>query len=175
MEGELLATLATVGAACLAGLHVYRSSRTPIVRAPHRWNPEAEATPTIERIARGPVLRQAVLLACEMARSDGDVDATEREAIRQFLLERVDDADETFAERMCAEGLGGSSRDDAVDAAISTIRAVGSPPLRRMVLELLLFVAHADGKIHPNEIRFMARVGNGIGLQPSAVERILQP
>lgn len=174
MEGQLFATLATVAAACLAGLHVYQTNRIPMVRAPHGWNPESEATPTIERVARGPVLSQAVLLACEMARTDGDIDATEREAIRTFLLERVQDADESFAERVCAEGLSGSSREDAVDAAISTIRAVGSAPLRRMVLELLLYVAHADGKIHPNEARFMIRVGMGIGLQPQAVDRMLR-
>ena len=173
MESQLLVTIATLGAACLVGVHVYRG-RTPMVRAPHGWLPDTAATPTIERVARGPVLTQAVLLACEMARSDGQVQDTERDAIRSFLLTRVKGADPAFAERVCAQGLVGTAREDAVDAAISTIRAVGSGPLRRMVVELLLHVAHADGHIHPKERSFMNRVGKGIGLHEAAVDKLLE-
>ncbi len=126
-----------------------------------------------ERVARDAVMAQAVLLAVEMACADGQVDDEERGAIRQFILDHVTGADDDFAERAIREGFAAQRNTAAVDAAIATVRAVGSEEQRVLILELLVHVAQADGIIHHAERAFMERVGERMGLDLDDVERMI--
>lgn len=126
-----------------------------------------------ERVARESVMIQAVLLAVEMARADGEVPDSERETIRQFILNNVTGADEEFADNAIAKGFDATRNTAAVDSAIATVRAVGSEEQRVLILELLVHVAQADGVIHHAERAFMERIGERMGLGPEEVARLI--
>jgi len=126
-----------------------------------------------ERVARDAVMAQAVLLAVEMACADGEVDDGETAAIRQFILTHVNGADDAFADKAIREGFAAQRNTAAVDSAIATVRAVGSEEQRALILELLVHVAQADGRIHKAEREFMGRVGLQMGLAAADVERMI--
>jgi len=126
-----------------------------------------------ERVARDAVMAQAVLLAVEMACADGEVDDSERAAIRQFIIENVTGADAEFADKAIRKGFDAQRNTAAVDSAIATVRAVGSEEQRVLILELLVHVAQADGVIHHAERAFMERVGERMGLETAEVERMI--
>jgi len=126
-----------------------------------------------ERVARESIMAQAVLLAVEMACADGDVDDEETAAIRQFILAQVTGADDDFADKALRDGFAAQRNTAAVDAAIETVRAVGSEEQRLLILGLLVHVAQADGRIHDAERKFMARVGQRMGLAMADVERMI--
>ena len=142
-------------------------SITPVGAGPRNKAPE--------RVARGPILTQAVVLAVEMARADGQVDGTETEAIRAFILNNVTSADSRFAEMVVSAGLECTRQETTIEAAIDTIRAFGSSEQQMLIVELLVSVAQADGLIHPGEKEFIARVGVGLGIDESIVVGLLEP
>ncbi|MBT3222929.1 MAG: TerB family tellurite resistance protein [Proteobacteria bacterium] len=127
-----------------------------------------------ERVARGPILTQAVLVAVEMARADGQVDPEEKDAIRSFILNNVTDADDAFVELVMKEGFGREHTKEEVEKAIETIRAVGSEEQRRLIVQLLAHVAGVDGRISPEEEAFMEQVGGKFGLSSDAVKHLLK-
>jgi uncharacterized tellurite resistance protein B-like protein len=174
-----LAVLVAIG----AGVAVWRragSEPEPPEPPPSQWK-GGKITPMMagarnkapERVSRDAIMAQAVLLAAEMATSDGKVEDDEKDAIRQFILDNVTDADEAFAETAMRKGFDAQRNTAAVDAAIATIRAVGSAEQRVLILELLVHVAQADGVIHHAERAFMERVGERMGLDTDEVERMI--
>jgi len=160
---------------------VWRKWHEPPDAPPSRWQGGDAVTPNLrgpadsirERVARGPALTQAVLLAVEMARADGHVADEETEAIRQFILRNVTGADDAFADRVLRGGLGTSPGHDAVQDAIETIRAISSEEQLRLVLQLLVHVAQADGTVRPTEAAFMQQVGTRLGLGDGEVDEML--
>jgi len=57
-----------------------------------------------ERVARGVVLTQAVLLAVEMARADDEIDPSEEDAIRDFVRNHVPEAVSPSGRTPCLGG-----------------------------------------------------------------------
>ena len=168
--------------AILAGLVFLIRERTAFEDPPSkRWQHD-RITPlalgprnrVAERVARGPVLTQAVLVAVEMARADGHMDPEEKDAIRAFILNNVTNADDGFADSVMKEGLAREHSKEEVEKAIETIRAVGSEEQRRLIVQLLAHVAGVDGRISPEEEAFMEQVGGKFGLSSEAVKHLLK-
>ena len=176
----LLLVIVTLGV--VAGLILYFRSEPAPLGEPERdgWT-DGRITPlamgprnrVAERVARGPVLTQAVMVAVQMARADGHVSTAEEDAIRSFIVDHVTDADSDFAKRVMEEGFHRLHSEAEVDEAVDTIRAVASEEQRRLIIQLLAHVACVDGSIDEGERRFMERVGNRMGLSPSSVEHLL--
>lgn len=173
--------LAVVAVLVAAGVvFVVRAQPKPIEPPPRGWKgdkitpaglgPRSKAP---ERVARSVVLVEAVLLAVEMARADGDIDPTESDAIRDFIRNHVPEADEALATRVLDEGLGRKATPAKVTAAIETLRAVASEEQRELVLELFVHVARADGRLDEGEIAFMEQIGGELGLQAQAVKGLI--
>ena len=63
-----------------------------------------------------------------------------------------------------------------LDAAIDALRAISSTEQRQVLVELLVHVAQADGVVKPEELAFMQRIGNALGLSEADVRaRIALP
>lgn len=123
-----------------------------------------------ERVAQTTVLTQGVVLACEMARADGEVDETERRSIRNFIMKNVGNADKEYAAAVMREGLeGAGSGEEAVKQAIGTLHGVASHEQRELIMRLLVHVAQADGVIHAGEMAFMESVCSSLGLEANQV------
>jgi uncharacterized tellurite resistance protein B-like protein len=158
-----------------------RSEPTPVVLPKRTEWKDATLTPAgaaprnkaTERVARGVVLTQAVLLAVEMARADEEIDPAEEEAIRDFVKNHVPEADASEVTRALAEGLASKPTPDAVQAAIETLRNVASEEQRRLVLQLFVHVAQADGKVRDGEVAFMERIGVALGLEAGEVHALV--
>jgi DnaJ like chaperone protein len=110
-----------------------------------------------------------VALAAKMAKADGVAVRVEKEAFERFLetppgeilnvrrlydLAKEDAAGyETYAER-----IGNLLRDES--------------GLKRSVLECLIYIACADGVLHPEEDAFLATVAGKFGYSPAEYRRI---
>jgi uncharacterized tellurite resistance protein B-like protein len=127
-----------------------------------------------ERVARGPVLSQAVLVAVGMARADGHILDEEENAIRMFILNHVTDADNAFADQVMRDGLSRDHTDHETEEAVDTIRAVASEEQRRLIIQLLAHVASVDGNIDEAERVYMRKIGKRLGLSQPAVDHLLK-
>ncbi len=177
--------LVAVGIVVIIGgvvvLALRRNAKAPSA-PPGNWKTDA-ITPAgaeprgrvLERVSRQGVLTQGVVVACEMAHADGAFDDSEASTIRAFILSHVPGADDAFADRILRDALAERISEDSLDSAIETIRALGSKEQHRMIVELLVEVAHADGTVHDGEMAFMTRVGTNLGLSAPDVRQLLAP
>ncbi|MEZ4315972.1 MAG: TerB family tellurite resistance protein [Myxococcota bacterium] len=185
MELIVLLVVAVLGAALAAGGYAYWVQRSQTAKAPppRAWKGDT-VTPVMlgprnrapERVSRGFVASQGALLAMNMANADGHITDEERAAIRAFILEHVTDADEGMADKALHEAEEAVRSEAKVDAAVVAVRAVSSEDQRRLLVELLVHVAQVDGVVKPEEVAFMQRVGNELGLSEADVKaRIALP
>ncbi len=185
MELLLLLVLAVAGALAAGGAYWVWSRQEPEAKEPppRAWQGET-VTPVIlgprnrapERVAREYVVTQGALLAMNMANADGQISDEEREAIRLFLLEHVTNADAAQAERALVRAEAEVVDASKLDAAIDALRAISSTDQRKLLVELLVHVAQADGIVKPEEVAFMQRIGNALGLSEADVQaRIALP
>lgn len=175
----MLLLLGTVSVAALMFLVLRAVTSVPLTPV-HAWATETVTPPgavprnlTPERVARGPVLTQAILLAVEMARADGEISPQEVAAIRDFLWNHVPEVDAPQTEQILRDGLKNVPTPASVAAAAETIRAIASEAQRELVLRLFVHVAQSDGSIHAGEVAFMERVADALGLDASAVDAVL--
>jgi uncharacterized tellurite resistance protein B-like protein len=153
-------------AAVVARQHTWAGDKiTPAGLGPRNSAPE--------RVARGQVLTQGVILAVVMARADGTIADAEVAAIRAFIEEQIPEADEGMARKALEDGLAHAPSEETIRQAIETIRAIGSDEQRHLVLQMLIAVAHTDGKLDIGERAFMERVGDGFGFGPDAVRELI--
>ena len=180
MELVVLLVLAVLGAGAAAAGYAYWVRRdAPAAKEPppRAWKGDT-VTPVMlgprnrapERVARSFVVTQGALLAMNMAHVDGDITENEREAIREFILRFVTSADPALAERALTEAEEGIANSAAVDAAVEALRAISSEEQRQLLVDLLVHVAQADGVVKPQEVAFMQRVGNALGLSEADVK-----
>lgn len=178
MEVLLLIVVVLVGAVGAYGAFVWARSRASAesVAPPRAWKSDT-VTPIMmgprskapERVARSFVATQGALLAARMANADGEIKESERDAIRAFLLEHVTAGDPAVAERALADAEARIHDEVALTSALEGLRAVGSEDQRRVLVELLVHVAQADGIVRPEEEAFMQRVGGQLGLSSDDV------
>jgi tellurite resistance protein len=124
------------------------------------------------RQARDVAISQGVRLAAMLSRIDGEVHATELDAIHEFITTHVKKADVPFAARIMRAGLDGLSevtRQQALDAIVE----VADATQRALVFDLLVFVARADGTIHEAERTFLEEVAPVLGVAADEVHRRL--
>lgn len=126
-----------------------------------------------ERVALDGVTTEAVRLAVQMARIDDDIHAAELEAIRTFILTRIEPSDQAFAARVMEQALERPLAPSDQQLAIDTIKAVGSHRQYRTTVLLLVRVAAADGAIEPRERAFVEVVAVGLGVPREEVAEIL--
>jgi uncharacterized tellurite resistance protein B-like protein len=178
MDLLILVVLALIGALAAGGAYWAWSSREEPAREPpsRAWKGDT-VTPVIlgprnrapERVAREYVVTQGALLAMNMARADGQITDEERAAIRQFLLEHVTNHDAAQAQRALEQAESEVLDPAKLEAAIDALRAISSTDQRKVLVELLVHVAQADGVIKPEELAFMKRVGSALGLSEADV------
>jgi DnaJ-domain-containing protein 1 len=141
------------------------SSVTPIVRfAAHRsrtrqvWGDAAQAA-----FARASLPRRIYYLLAAVAEIDGPMTTAEREAVRQFLLERVQDPIQAETLRMWeAQPL---PIDDRVGLAARIATGLAAGELDSLFCWCCL-VAFADGRFAAPEHRALQEVAQGLGLSP---------
>lgn len=154
-----------------------RSRAEPAPPPPRAWKGDT-VTPVMlgprnkapERVARNFVVSQGTVLAMRMANADGEIKEVEREAIRLFLAQNVSSADPQLTERAISEAEGQVGDEGALAAALEALRAVGSEEQRKLLVELLVHVAQADGVVKAEEVAFMQRIGRQLGLSDDDVK-----
>ena len=124
--------------------------------------------------SRNVVVSNAVLLAVEMARVDGFIAPKEMDGIHDFIVEHVKRADQAYAANMMRRGIDKPAGHAAVDSAIKEISEVASEEQTRLVIQLLVYVAQADGIVCPEEKEFMQRIGKGLGLSVDEVDKLIE-
>ncbi|MCB9675911.1 MAG: TerB family tellurite resistance protein [Alphaproteobacteria bacterium] len=179
MEWIVLLVVAALAALAAVGGYAYwaRQQAQSAAPPPRAWKGDT-VTPVIlgprnrapERVARGFVASQGALLAMNMANADGQITEVERDAIRSFILKHVTNANEMLAEKALQEAEEAILSQAKVDAAVEAVRAVGSEEQRQLLVDLLVHVAQADGQVKPEEVAFMQRVGNELGLSEADVK-----
>ena len=160
---------------------VWQQNRVAATPPQHQWKGD-KVTPVMlgprnkapERAGRRMVMTQGVLLAATMARKDGDVSDAEVETIREFILSHVNGADQEFADTVMRDGLTATVSTAVIDASIETIRAVGSEEQRKLLIQLFVAVAQADGVVDPREEEFMLEIGRRLELADSEVKNMLE-
>ncbi len=181
MPGLSFAIVATIGIGVGVALGIWVQQQRAEAKPPPRGWKGDKITPVMlgprnkapERAGRRMVMTQAVLLAATMARKDGNVTEEEKAAIQAFILAQVTGADQDFATSVMRDGLTATVSSAVSDAAIETVRAVGSEEQKQLVIALLVAVAKADGKIHPQEVSFMNEVGGRLGIDEATVKDLL--
>lgn len=169
---------ALVSAALVAWFLTRATDATPASPPPRAWKGDT-VTPVIqglrnkapERVARSFVVGQGALLALRMAEVDGEVVEAEREALMQFILEHVTNADRDAAEQALRNAESGVENAIEVERAIEGLRAVGSEEQRQLLVDLLVHVAQADGRIHEAEVAFLKRIGTMLGIAEAVIEQ----
>ena len=120
------------------------------------------------RHARDVAISQGVRLAAMLSRIDGEVHATELNAIHDFITTHVKKADVPFAARIMRAGLEGSG-DSTRQEALDAIAEVADDEQKALVFDLLVFVARADGHIHEAEREFLEAVAPELGVGQAQV------
>jgi len=115
------------------------------------------------RAARDVAISHGVRMAAMLSRIDGEVHATELDAIHEFITTHVKKADIPFAARIMRAGLDGRV-DVGLDEVIDTILAVADDEQKDLVVGLLVYVACADGHIHRAERSFLHEVAPRFGV-----------
>jgi tellurite resistance protein len=135
--------------------------------------PRSPADRERSRLKRDEVVSKAVLLAVEMARVDGFIAPAEMDAIRDFIVENVKRADDAFAARMMRKGVEEPAGNAGVDAAVHRVAEIDDSELTGLLLDLLVYVAEADGHVCAEERAFLRRVAEGVGLKASDVDSLI--
>ena len=168
---DVLVLTGAVGVALLLGgagiLLLVRNKPTAEPMAVQRLGPSAR-----RRAARDIAISHGVRLAAMLSRIDGEVHATELDAIHEFITTHVKKADIPFAARVMRAGLDGEV-DIGFDDAVAAILEVADDTQKALVIDLLVYVACADGQIHRAETAFLDEVAPKLGFRSDDVsERI---
>lgn len=173
-----IVVVAVVSAAAVAWFMTRGEGESKAEPPPRAWKSDT-VTPVIqglrnkapERVARSYVVGQGALLALRMAEVDGEIVDAERDALKQFILERITNADEELTDRAVKSAEAGLENAIEVERAIEGLNAVSSEEQRQLLVDLLVHVAQADGVIHEEEIAFLKRIGGMLGIPDAAVEQ----
>ncbi len=110
-----------------------------------------------------------IALAAKMAKADGVVTRDEISVFRQ-LFQFPPDEEKNVA-RLFNQAKQDIAGFEAYAAQLNRILR-DSPGVREQVLDCLFQIAKADGKIHPAEVEFVARVAEIFGFANADFERI---
>jgi len=129
-----------------------REQEHDVVEAELRMSPSAR-----RRAARDVAISHGVRMAAMLSRIDGEVHATELDAIHEYITTHVKKADIPFAARIMRAGLDGQV-EMGLDEIVDAILEVADDQQKALVVELMVFVACADGQIHPAEREFLHEI-----------------
>lgn len=112
-------------------------------------------------------------LAAKMAKADGVITSDEIRAFDSFL---VNDLRLNVDERKQVAAIFNEAKDspeDAVAIARQFKALIGfQRDVLHMMIQLLYRIAMADGKVHPNEERFIYNIANAFGLSATEFQQI---
>ncbi len=110
-----------------------------------------------------------ISLAAKMTRADGTVSPIEVQAVQQVL--QVPPREQKNMERVFRLAQEDVTGFDTYARQVAEIYA-NSPQVLEDVLDVLFFIAYADGVLHPAEEQFLAIVADIFSMSRAEVERI---
>ena len=110
-----------------------------------------------------------VSLAAKMTRADGDVSPIEVQAVQDMM--RVPDSEKANMERVFRLAQEDVAGFDSYAKQVADIYA-DSPQVLEDVLDVLFYIAYADGVLHPAEQQFLEIVAGIFNIAESDVRRI---
>ena len=110
-----------------------------------------------------------VSLAAKMTRADGDVSPIEVQAVQDMM--RVPDSEKANMERVFRLAQEDVSGFDSYARQVADIYA-DSPQVLEDVLDVLFYIAYADGVLHPAEQQFLEIVAEIFAVQESDFKRL---
>jgi DnaJ like chaperone protein len=126
---------------------------------------------TVDRINDNQVVFTIALisLAAKMTRADGDVSPMEIQAVQDVL--RVPDAEQKNMERVFMLAQQDVAGFDTYAKQVASIYA-DSPQVLEDVLDVLFYIAYADGHLHPREEQFLKIVADLFALEETTYKRV---
>lgn len=117
-----------------------------------------------DEAGRKRIVERAVYLALELARVDGAIADTEMQAIEDHLARNIVDMDSRQAEMVVRQILRATIRQTEASFAVQEILELADDEHRKFVVELLAFVAAADGTVNDAERAFAEPIAHKLGL-----------
>ncbi len=110
-----------------------------------------------------------IILSAKMAKADGVVTRDEINAFKQMF--KVPEDEVANVTRVFNQARKDSAGFEPYARQLADM-FVGNPAVLEELLSCLAHIAHADGKIHPDELTFLEAVSDIFGLDHSAFERV---
>lgn len=130
-----------------------------------------ERPATLSPAAFKATMRDAVGLAVEMCRADGQINDIEIEAIRAFLREHAPDLGDDFADREINVAIRSTIVSEKIKGRALAVRKRVQLQGRVVVLDLVQAVAMADGALSEGEKRYLYKLGGWLGFPQDALEQ----
>lgn len=125
-----------------------------------------EGDPAIRKVADNPALSAEILLLFRMVLADGQVEEAELETLKRICADAFGIDEASFAG--VVQYLQDYGYETSAAQALSTFR--GYPHERRVQLaRQLAEIAKADQHLNTQEVRFLARTLEALGLEPHEV------
>ncbi len=96
--------------------------------------------------------------------------AAKLDGVTQDELDFIDEIAEDF--QASKDELDAAKKDRDEEAVLALLPNITSEKTKKQLLRELFFLGYADGNLSDNEVIFLSKVGNKLGIDDETIERI---